>query len=244
MTGKFESNIPIFYYHHIEKPAWNSRKKGLYVRPEYFEWQIKNLLQRGFEIITFEDLFLNLYNKDKPLTILTFDDGCESLYMNAFPILKKYNVRVVIYIITGSIGDKSYVSEENPNANPVSLLSETQIKEMSDYGIEFGSHLHKHIHLTRYPQERIKHELNISKIILENLLNKKVYSIAYPFGDYNESVVRMAEEAGYVFGVTTKKGPVSMKKKFEICRIPVKGHALRHYWYFRRKLRYAIDQVS
>ncbi len=243
MSSKFENNIPIFYYHHIEKPTRNSRKKGLYVSPEYFEWQIKKLLNNGFEIITFEDILLNRYKKNCPLAILTFDDGCESIYLNAFPILKKYNIRVVVYIIVGSIGEKNYISQENPDAYPVRLLSETQIKEMSDYGIEFGSHLCEHIHLTQYSPDRINHELRTSKEKLEKLLNKEVYSIAYPFGDYNSQVLMSVQEAGYTFGVTTKTGPATMSNKLELCRIPLKGYAFRHYWYFGKKLRFAINQV-
>jgi peptidoglycan/xylan/chitin deacetylase (PgdA/CDA1 family) len=243
MTGKSENNIAIFYYHHIEKPGKNSRKKGLYVAPEYFEWQIKKIIQQGFEIITFEDIILNRFKKDSPHAILTFDDGCESLYQNAFPILKKFNIRAVIYIITGSIGDKNYISQENPNTDPVRLLSDSQINEMADFGIEFGSHLYEHIHLTKYSSERIKHELSSSKAILENLLNKKVYSVAYPFGDYDPQVLKSAKEAGYSFGVTTKAGIASIENKLELGRIPVKGYALRHYWYFWKKLRLALNQI-
>lgn len=244
MATKFETYIPIFGYHHIEKPLKKSKNKGLYVAPEYFEWQIKKLIKHGFEIITFEDIVSNSFRKNNPLAILTFDDGCESVYLNAFQVLKKYHIKAVVYLITDSIGKEYVVPQEDPGINPARMLTEAQIREMADYGIEFGSHLCQHIFITQYPPDRIKHELNSSKEMLEKLLNKKVLSISYPFGDYNEIVLKLAKEAGYAFGVTTNTGTLSMEKNLELCRMPTKGYALRHYWYFRKNLRIAINQIS
>jgi peptidoglycan/xylan/chitin deacetylase (PgdA/CDA1 family) len=244
MSTKSETNITIFCYHQIDKPVRDSKNKGLFVAPEHFEWQIKKILKHGFEIVTFEDIVSTRFSKNKPLAILTIDDGCESIYLNALPILKKYQIKAVVYLITGLIGEEYIISQENPSDNPERMLTKDQIREMADYGIEFGSHLCQHIRITRYPPERIKYELSSSKEMLENFLNKKVLSVAYPFGDYNEFVLKSAKEAGYSFGVTTKTGANSLEKNLELCRIPVKGYALRHYWYFRKKLRLAINQIS
>src|SRR3970040_661818 len=135
MQSKFEKRIPIFCYHQIEKPIKNSKNKGLYVTPEHFEWQINKLLKHGFEIITFEDIINASFGKNKPLALLTFYDGCESVYLNAFPILKKYNIKAVVYLITGSIGEK-YINTEDPEIIPTRMLSEAQIIEMANYGVE------------------------------------------------------------------------------------------------------------
>ena len=244
MPTKFETNIPIFFYHLIGKPDKNSKNKGLYVTPEHFEWQINKLLKHGFEIITFEDIITARFGKNKPLAILTFDDGCECVYFNAFPILKKYNIKAVVYLITGSIGEEYNCFNEDSGISPARMLSKAEIREMADYGIEFGSHLCQHIHLTQYPPDRIRHELFSSKAMLEEFLKIEVFSVAYPFGDYNEFVLRSAQEAGYAFGVTARIGTNSMANNLELHRIPVKGYAYRHFWYFNRRLKFALSQVS
>jgi peptidoglycan/xylan/chitin deacetylase (PgdA/CDA1 family) len=232
-----EKNIPILYYHFIKNPNKKTRIKGLFTNKTHFEWQLKRLIKSGFTFITFEDIVTKRYDPNKRNLILTYDDGCESLYLNAFPILKKYGIRAVIYIVAGSIGAKNIVWEMNENKDPLNILSKEQMLVMKTYGIEFGSHLCNHIHLPELTVDNIKYELNESKKILENEFEIKVYSVAYPFGSYNNDVLTLAKEAGYNFGVTTKIGNNLMTNNFELFRISVKGYSMRHYWYFYKIIR-------
>jgi len=61
--------------------------------------------------------------------------------------------------------------------------------------------------------------------------------VSYPFRSYNEDVLKIAVEAGYKFGVTTKSGDNRAAGNLELFRIGIKGHSLRHYWYFYKALR-------
>jgi peptidoglycan/xylan/chitin deacetylase (PgdA/CDA1 family) len=232
-----EKNYPILYYHFIKAPGKDSQIKGLYTTPSHFEWQIKRLINKGFTFITFEDIANKQYDVNKRNLILTFDDGCESLYLNAFPILKKYDARAVIYVVAESIGAKNIVWEQNENKEPLNILSKEQIMEMTNYGIEIGSHLCDHVHLPQLSLDGMKHELVESKRLLETELGKKIYSVAYPFGSYNNEVLKIAAEAGYQFGVTTKAGNNISANNLELFRVGVKGHSLRHYWYFYKTLK-------
>lgn len=231
-----ERNIPILYYHFIKSPSANTRIKGLFTNTSHFEWQLKRLIKAGFNFITFEDIAQNRYDASKHNLILTFDDGCESLYLNAFPLLKKYGIRAVVYVVVGSIGAKNIVWEQNDNKDPLNILSNEQIAEMADYGIEIGSHLCNHVHLSQLSAADARQELSESKRLLENELGKQIYSVAYPFGSYDDKVLEMVEEADYRFGVTTKMGNNLSANDYELFRISVKGHALRHYWYFYKTL--------
>lgn len=232
-----EKNFPILYYHFIKAPTPNTRIKGLFTNTNHFKWQIERLIKNGFVFITFEDIAKKRYNVNNRNLILTFDDGCESLYLNAFPILKQYGIKAVIYIVTESIGARNIVWEQNENKEPLNILSKEQILEMSVNGIEFGSHLCNHFHLTQLSLSDIKHELIESKRLLKEILGQKIYSVAYPFGSYNSEVLKMADEAGYEFGVTTAMGNNLLTNNLELFRIPVKGFALRHYWYFYKTLK-------
>ena len=101
-----KQNIPILYYHFVKSPGKGATIKGLYTSVFHFEWQIKQLTKKGYNFITFEDVVLGKYDEKQKNIILTFDDGCESLYFNAFPILKKYNAKAVVYVVTDSIGKR------------------------------------------------------------------------------------------------------------------------------------------
>jgi len=229
-------NIPILYYHFVKNPSTSTRIKGLYTNSNHFEWQIKRLIKRGFKFITFEDIVKNNYDLDNRNVVLTFDDGCESLYYNAFPILKKYGIKAVIYVVAKSIGARNVVWPLNENLDPLNILNKEQILEMTNYGIEIGSHLCNHVHLPNLSVTEIKNELFESKKILQNELGKEIYSVAYPFGSYNREVLKIAAQASYQYGVTTKKGSNLNANDLELFRIPVKGYSLRHYWYFYRIL--------
>jgi peptidoglycan/xylan/chitin deacetylase (PgdA/CDA1 family) len=232
-----DKNIPILYYHFVKNPNANTRIKGLYTNAVHFEWQIKQLIKKGFTFITFEDILKKKYDENKRNVILTFDDGCESLYYNAFPILKKYGAKAVIYLVANSIGDTNVVWPMNENLDPLNILTKNQIREMMEYGIEFGSHLCHHVHLPKLSKKEMTEELFESKKILEAELGKEINSVAYPFGSYNSTVLEIAKQAGYQYGVTTKSGNNLIAKNLELFRIPVKGYALRHYWYFIKILK-------
>ncbi|MDR3653131.1 MAG: polysaccharide deacetylase family protein [Paludibacter sp.] len=239
-----EKNFPILYYHFIKAPSATTRIKGLYTTAKHFEWQLVQLIKKGFTFITFEDIALKRYDVNKLNMILTFDDGCESLYYKAFPILKKYGIKAVIYVVTGSIGARNIVWELNENKDPLNILTKEQLLEMTSYGIEIGSHLCNHVHLSQLPADEMKYELVESKRWLENELGKQIYSVAYPFGSYNNEVLKTATDTGYLFGVTTKSGNNLTAGDLELFRIPVKGYSLRHYWYFYKTFRNQLNIIN
>ena len=239
-----EKNYPILYYHFIKAPGIHSQIKGLYTTPSHFEWQLKTLINKGFTFITFEDIVNKKYDVNKRNLILTFDDGCESLYSNAFPILKKHGIKAVIYVVAKSIGARNIVWEQNENKEPLNILTKEQIIEMANYGIEIGSHLCDHVHLPQLTLDAMKYELEESKRLLEKELGRKIYSVAYPFGSYNDNVLQIATEAGYQFGVTTKSGNNRSAGNLELFRIGIKGHSLRHYWYFYKALRKIVKTTD
>ena len=68
-----------------------------------FEKQINGLKSVGYHFITYEDL-VKYKNGQKPLykksCIITFDDGCQGVYDNAYPIAQKYDIPFAIFIIS------------------------------------------------------------------------------------------------------------------------------------------------
>jgi peptidoglycan/xylan/chitin deacetylase (PgdA/CDA1 family) len=78
------------------------------------------------------------------------------------------------------------------------MINTAEIKEMSEAGIEFGSHGESHDLMVLIDLEQVKKELKESKKYIEDQLGKPVNVIAYPNGDYNDAIKREVQAAGYL----------------------------------------------
>ena len=114
-------------------------------------------------------------------------------YHSAFPILKDFNMVATIFCITSNLDGTYYLSKD-------------AITEMSNYGIDIQSHTVNHPHLDKMNYDEQLTELKQSKKTLESIIGKKVDSIAYPFGAFNDDSINAAKAAGYTLGFTTKRG--------------------------------------
>jgi peptidoglycan/xylan/chitin deacetylase (PgdA/CDA1 family) len=186
--------LPILNFHHIDEPSskLSSMARSYYLEPKQFEQIINELKTAGYLSIFTTEAVNYLSNKQLPeekVVVITFDDGNEDFYTQAWPILKKYNFKSSVYIMTGVRG-KNYLTEE-------------QIKELAQSGfVEFGSHTVWHPYLTKLSQAEQLAELIDSKTYLEKLLNQVMPVICYPFGLYNNEVIAAAKQAGYQAGLT------------------------------------------
>jgi peptidoglycan/xylan/chitin deacetylase (PgdA/CDA1 family)/folate-dependent phosphoribosylglycinamide formyltransferase PurN len=121
---------------------------------------------------------------------LTFDDGGVSLHDYAAPVLKKYDMKGHISIITDRIG--------HPN-----FLDESQIKELHNEGHLIVSHTVSHQDLTSIPDDTLKYELEESKETLEQIIDSDCTVLSVPGGAYNQRVIERAQSFGYDYIFTS-----------------------------------------
>jgi len=197
-TRNDKIKIPVICYHSINKDP--SGKSPIIISPEKFRQHLQTIKDNGYTTLTmaqFNDYILG----DKPVpeksVLLTFDDGYMDNYTNAFPILKEFNMNATIFIISSYLDGDVYMSPSN-------------IKEMSDYGIDIESHTVSHLRLSELSYEQQFNELKNSKQALENITGKPVISIAYPEGKYNEDTSKAVLETGYAMGFTIDRGYVGI----------------------------------
>jgi peptidoglycan/xylan/chitin deacetylase (PgdA/CDA1 family) len=94
-------------------------------------------------------------------------------------------------------------------------LTENEIKEMQASGLcFFGSHGHRHVIFTHLDDTQLHNELATSRIILENLLQQKIDTIAYPNGNSDERIRQACRTAGYRLGFTVESGLFSRATNF------------------------------
>lgn len=195
--------IPILMYHavHVMDPS-EASNANLIIDPDLFEAQIKALSKAGYYFLTPEEAYKAFTENALPakkVVWLTFDDGNEDFYTIAYPILKKYKAKATNNIITGFV-----------KKGKAGNLTVKQMKEMMAHGMSFQSHTVNHPDLSSTDKATQKVELTDSIDFLENKLNTKVNTIAYPSGRYNQTTLDLAKKT-YKLGLTTNEGLASAK---------------------------------
>lgn len=239
IVKKKKYEMPVIMYHRVIKDESEKGVHGTYVTVEQFEEQMKYLKKKGYETVTFKDLLNNRYkqrfDKDKKWLMLTFDDGYKDNYENAFPILKKYQFKGIIYVLDGIEYNKWDVDNPGNPEKRFTLMNQDELLEMQNYGIEFGGHTSTHPRLAELSTEQVKSEIINSKSNIEKTIGKELLSFAYPYGSLNEEVKRIPQEAGYKFAVATDSGSIVFSDDlFEIRRIGI--FPTNNLFNFKRKV--------
>lgn len=138
--------VPIIMYHGVKL----SNPGRDVITPAEFENDLKYLKSCNYTTITMTDLINYVDGKielpEKPI-ILSFDDGYYNDYVYAYPLLKKYHMKIVLSIIGKSTDDFSRVIDVNLNYSHVTW---GQINEMMQSGlVEIQNHTYNMHSITR-----------------------------------------------------------------------------------------------
>lgn len=237
-----KGDIPILLYHSVIPELEEDDSRSMFVSEVNFEKDLKYLKENGYETISLEQMEDYYRGKEiqlpeKPIMI-TFDDGYLNNYEYAYPLLKKYDTKAVIYLIGWSVGRDTFIDSDK-EITP--HFSWEQAREMYDSGlIQFGSHtfdLHNEKGLSYgYGNEvgfglsimdnesdeeyrsRVEKDLKKSKFTIEEEIGQDVTSIAYPYGEYNETLLDMLEDLGFKSGLITEseqksKSPLTIRRQ-------------------------------
>jgi peptidoglycan/xylan/chitin deacetylase (PgdA/CDA1 family) len=122
---------------------------------------------------------------------ITFDDGFESAFQKALPILDAAGIKGTWYIITKSLGQKDYLTAE-------------QVGALANDGQEVGAHTQHHPHLATLTMEQQQQEIGGSMRDLQSL-GINVKSFAYPFGEHNDDSLAAVQASGFTSARTTDR---------------------------------------
>lgn len=200
--------MTILCYHAVQ-PGWRS---PLAVSPESFEEQMQ-WLARHRTVLPLEEamkLVDRRFRLPRGTTAITFDDGFAPLFDFAFPILRRLGLPSTVFVVAETLapGGRAVDWVDTPPAeSTLSTLSLDQLLEMQDAGMTTGSHSFAHRVLTRLPPEECLDDLRRSRVLLEELLGRRVPFLAYPRGFHDEGVRAAAAEAGYRNAFTLPESP-------------------------------------
>jgi len=190
--------IPVITFHKVDPSfEWGVTR----VTPRQFRKIISGLADRGYKTVNLDNIYSDTASLPEKPVILTFDDGYESVYDYAAPVLKEFDFTGTIFIITGYVG-KENDWDVNLGGLRFKHLSWSQIHDLKKAGFEIGSHTIHHPDLTRISREMVKKEIFQSKEELEQKTGDEVKFISFPFGRYDDDVLNLCLQAGYKGGCT------------------------------------------
>ncbi|MDF2179249.1 polysaccharide deacetylase family protein [Aliiglaciecola sp. CAU 1673] len=182
----------ILMYHHVSSSTPASTSVSVAQFEEHMAYVAKH-----HQVIPLPDMVSKL-QKDQPLgdkaIAITFDDGFDNIFENAHPILKRYGFNYTVFINPALIGKQPQ------------QLTWDQVKAMAKEGVWFANHSDKHDHLlTRHPGqsdkawlEAVIQDIQSAETRLEQELGYSLKYLAYPFGEYNQTLAKSLTEHGYV----------------------------------------------
>lgn len=156
-----------------------------------FARQLDWLLAKGYAVESLENA---IRKGNRAVVALTFDDGHESHYTTAYPLLSDRGLRATFFVVTDRVGTDGYVGWD-------------QLREMKAAGMSIQSHTASHPFLSTLTIDQVRAELRDSKARLDDELGQATSTLALPGGDFPERSARTAiAEAGYSLVATSRVG--------------------------------------
>ncbi len=176
------------------------------VEPRDFEEHMAYLMAQKITVIALSELVARLRART-PLggtVVLTFDDGYRDNYTIASPILKKYGFPATIFVTTDMIG--------KTDKRGLARLTLDEIKEMHTSGlIEIAPHTKTHPKLATLSMDEVRDEIAGSKRAVEEIIGAAAKTFAYPYGNFNDTTVRIIRECGFDAAFSVEEGTVGQQ---------------------------------
>ena len=224
------TKIPIITFHRLVPSdiKESKYKENVWVGSvDIFESMMKYIYDNRYKTISTDELYRSLNNEiDLPRksVMITFDDGFYEDYYLVYPILKKYNLKAVSFVVGSRIKEITDDYDKN-NTGYIGLDKINEIR--NDYpNFEIESHSYNLHYYTKDKKHAIKSK-NREELI-DDINNNSKYNfnvMAYPFGDYNNIIKDVLKESGYkmAFRFTPSRYATKDCDIYEVPRIKIDG---------------------
>lgn len=189
------AGVPILLYHRFGPTVAD----GMTITTPVFEQHLKYLKENGYKVIPLRQL-VDWYLKKGPApapksVVIVEDDAHKTVYSDMYPLAKKYNVPVTVFVYPSAISNAKYA------------MTWDQLRELKASGLfDFESHTYWHPNFKKEKKKLppaefekvVDMQLKKSKAKIEKELGSKVDLLAWPFGIYDDYLLKKAAEAGYV----------------------------------------------
>ena len=204
---EFDKGIITLMYHRFDEHKYPSTNIQMTEFKKQIEL-IEKLNIKYFDPKNFDKKF-NQVNTEKSIMI-TIDDGFQSFYQNAWPLLKSKKIPFLLFISTSDVGKNGYINWD-------------QILEIEKSGLgTIGNHSHSHEYLADLTNENIILDIKKSINIFQNKLGYNPIFFSYPFGEYSNNLKKITSDLGFKFAFGQHSGVVDLTKNpLELPRFPI-----------------------
>ena len=174
------------------------RADSMTVRLSVFKFQLRYMAEHGYHFIPLGQYVAYRMGKASPppprSVIITMDDGNESVYTGALPLIKKYRIPVTLFIYPSAISNARYA------------MTWKQLRTLKSTGLfDIQSHTYWHPNFKTEKRRLTPSQYNKfvdiqfrrSREVLDKKLGAKVSMLAWPFGIYDRELIREANRDGY-----------------------------------------------
>ena len=213
----------ILCYHTVD-PDFRSR---LSVPPDQFAAQAAWLARhrRVVDLPTALTLLDRRGTLPRGTVALTFDDGLAGLATHAMPVLRRHGLPATIFVVADSLTGAHPVVDwiDGTPAGVLATLTREQVQELADGGFDIASHSSRHLDLTALDPFECEEDLRHSREVLEDVLGRRVTTVAYPRGRHDRHVRAAAARAGFTHAFALPEGPEA-DGPYAIPRVGVYAH--------------------
>lgn len=198
--------IPILTYHNFDP----STPGSMTISTAKFEEQLKWLKDNGYTVVPLQEVLSSFSKKTGPLpaksVAITVDDGKASVYTYMYPIVKKYQVPVTLFVYPSAISNASYAM----TWEQLKTLQETELFDIQSHTYWHPNFKTEKKRLSKDDYDKfIDHQLTQSRKSIEKKMEAPVNMLAWPFGIYDEQLEEAAHRAGYKMAFSIDGRPAS-----------------------------------
>ncbi len=201
--------IPVLMYHRVGN-AHNDWERKYCVSAARFSEHMHTLARAGWQAVSIDDFFAWLdsgVELPQQSFLLTFDDGFLGVHEHALPVLTTLRWPATVFLVSQLIGQRdAWCEAHNPSGVTYPLMDISHIRELRARGFSFHSHTRSHADLPTLDDGALYDQLAGARADLQTLLGEAVDYLAYPYGHYDDRVLRVAREVGYRAAFSVQPG--------------------------------------
>jgi len=206
---QYAKRVSVLMYHRVGA-AHNDWERKYCISPRRFTDHMRTLARAGWHAVSIDDFF-DWMNGRRDLPdqsfLLTFDDGFLGVYDHAAPVLKALGWPATVFLVSQLLGQRDdWCESHNPSGLTYPLMDATHIHELRGQGFSFHSHTRNHADLPTLDDSQLHDQLAGARADLQALLGEDVDYLAYPYGHYDDRVLRAAQAAGYRAAFSVQPG--------------------------------------
>lgn len=197
---------PILMYHHVTDQLNGTSLAKLRVSPRRFARQLDFLLDQGYVALPLSRALALAQTGNRTKTVaITFDDGYQDFYDQAWPLLRERGMTATVFLVTGALDDQNRWDWEKGEPHE-GIMSCEQVRELDMLGVEFGGHTHHHKNLSQLDERGLRLEVTGCQKAISNILGRPARVFSYPYGLVNQQALEAVHRAGFSYACTTWPG--------------------------------------